>query len=427
MAWASTSTVILGCISFAVWWVFAVFPKVPLFPIGRTAGSLLGAALMVVFRVLSPNQAFASIDLSILALLFGTMVVSVYLRKADLFKYLEHALSWRTLGGIDLLCRLSLVAALSSALVTNDTTCVVLTGFVLELCRDKSLNPKPFLLALACSANIGSATTPIGNPQNLVIAINSGIGFGRFLTGVLPAMVVGLVVNTLLLVTVYGRHLVQERSSSEDTAHVERDFVISSKDSFEGVYVQVRLDCISISHNGDLSNRGEFQEPGSVLQSSSGIERAHCESSGGARTGNAGDEIRRADSVGQSVPGSIELGTTDLTLEVAVHRSSLNSERVSENLNTAVSPDDLAKGPIERILTLICGREPAAKLWPMKPSWKKILWKTSIYLVTVGMLAAFLAGLNLAWTALAAAVAMMVLDFSDAGVLKRFLLAPLSL
>lgn len=64
MAWASTSKVILGCIAFAIWWLFAVFPAVPFLPIGRTAGSILGATLMVVFRVITPNHAFAAVDQS---------------------------------------------------------------------------------------------------------------------------------------------------------------------------------------------------------------------------------------------------------------------------------------------------------------------------------------------------------------------------
>jgi len=125
-AWASLLQFILGCFAFVVWWVLAVFPAVPFLPIGRTAGSILGATLTVVFQVISPNHAFAAVDLPILGLLFGTMVISVYLKRARLFEYLGRALSWKTRGGKDLLGRLCLLSALSSALFTNDTTCVAL-------------------------------------------------------------------------------------------------------------------------------------------------------------------------------------------------------------------------------------------------------------------------------------------------------------
>ena len=46
--------------------------------------------------------------------------------------------------------------------------------------------------------------------------------------------------------------------------------------------------------------------------------------------------------------------------------------------------------------------------------WKKILWKSCVYLVTIGMLIALLLGLNMSWTAITAALALMVLDFRDA-------------
>ncbi|THG09446.1 hypothetical protein TEA_007325 [Camellia sinensis var. sinensis] len=133
--------------------------------------SLLGAALMVTFKVLTPNQAFGAIDLLILGLLFGTMVVSVYLEQADMFKYLGKLLSWKSQGPKDLLCRICLVSAISSSMFTNDMTCVVLTEFVLKIAKQNNVKSHPFLLALASSANIGSAATPIGNPQNLLIAI----------------------------------------------------------------------------------------------------------------------------------------------------------------------------------------------------------------------------------------------------------------
>ena len=98
--------VILGSIAFPIFWILAVFPAVPFLPTGRTAGSLLGAMLMVLFQVISTDEAYDSIDLSILGLLFGTMVVSVYLKKADAFKYLGRLLSWNCLGAKDLLCRI---------------------------------------------------------------------------------------------------------------------------------------------------------------------------------------------------------------------------------------------------------------------------------------------------------------------------------
>jgi Na+/H+ antiporter NhaD/arsenite permease-like protein len=87
MALGPIKKVVLGSLAFAVFWILAVFPAVPFLPIGRTAGSILGAMLMVIFKVITPEQAYCAINLSVLGLLFGTMVVSIYLERADMFKY----------------------------------------------------------------------------------------------------------------------------------------------------------------------------------------------------------------------------------------------------------------------------------------------------------------------------------------------------
>jgi Na+/H+ antiporter NhaD/arsenite permease-like protein len=78
---------------------------------------------------------------------------------------------------------------------------------VLELAAERNLPAKPFLLALASSANIGSSATPIGNPQNLVIAFNSKIPFPKFLLGILPAMLAGMAVNMVMLLCMYWKDL----------------------------------------------------------------------------------------------------------------------------------------------------------------------------------------------------------------------------
>lgn len=85
---ASTPKAVLGCIAFAIFWLMAVFPSVRFLPIGRTAGAVMSAALMVAFQVLSPSEAFAAVNLPTVGLLFGTMIVSTFLERAGAFEYL---------------------------------------------------------------------------------------------------------------------------------------------------------------------------------------------------------------------------------------------------------------------------------------------------------------------------------------------------
>ncbi|KAM3682212.1 hypothetical protein ACJW31_12G056600 [Castanea mollissima] len=391
MALASSVKVVLGSIAFAIFWVLAVFPAVPFLPVGRTAGSLLGGMLMVIFQVITPDQAFAAIDLQILGLLFGTMVVSVYLERADMFKYLGKLLSWKSRGAKDLICRVCLISAISSAFFTNDTSCVVLTEFVLKIARQHNLPPHPFLLALASSANIGSAATPIGNPQNLVIAVQSKISFGKFLIGILPAMIMGVIVNALLLLCMYWKLLLIEKDE-EDVA-VE---VIAEEEVNSHRFSPATMSHFTSLNSQELNSRLEVM----AVQSSPSmsIPMGHVEN------------LRN-----RSIPSENEIqGVLSGSLESA--RISDASKEAANDVSSQVKEETT---PSKRISSMDRLRDVLSVLSSVGQDdltrrWKKMLWKSCVYLVTIGMLIALLVGLNMSWTAITAALVLVVLDFRDA-------------
>lgn len=382
MVMAPTVKVVLGSFAFAVFWVLAVFPAVPFLPIGRTAGSLLGAMLMVLFQVITPDQAYAAIDLPILGLLFGTMVVSVYLERADMFAYLGKLLSWKSKGPKDLLCRLSVISAISSALFTNDTTCVVLTEFVLKIARQHNLPPHPFLLALASSANIGSSATPIGNPQNLVIAVQSKITFGVFLIGLFPAMVVGVIVNTLVLLCMYWKLLSDPKDVEDASSEVVPDSDVVSH----------RFSPATMSHLTSLNS----EELKHTLESTSVRGSPII-------NGSAGDTLRNRTIASELV------NNKDFNGEIEP-----KDTRTAESLQTEEGTSLSSRVPSINGLANIDGVKPLAEKNGLKTKWRRILWKTCVYLITVGMLVGLLTGLNMSWTAVTAALALIVLDFKDA-------------
>ncbi|XP_010255318.1 PREDICTED: putative transporter arsB [Nelumbo nucifera] len=379
MAMATSVKVVLGSVAFFIFWVLAVFPAVPFLPIGRTAGSLLGAMLMVVFRVITPDQAYDAIDLPILGLLFGTMVVSTYLERADMFKYLGKLLSWKSQGAKDLLCRICLVSAISGALFTNDTSCVVLTEFVLKIARQKNLPPRPFLLALASSSNIGSSATPIGNPQNLVIAVQSSISFGQFLMGILPAMLVGVFVNIVILLCMYWRLLPVEDAATE---------LIAEED-----VTSHRFSPATMSHFSS-SNSQEWSF--TLLESTNIRSLPHlnvdigCVENIGHRVSSSENDIHRA----------ILEGGNEISQEW--NESSPRRPVRSRVTGGAMIEDVVSRQSVEEKESALSKRR--RRLW----------WKTCVYVVTSGMLIALLAGLNMSWTALTAALVLVVLDFKDA-------------
>eukprot|EP01134_Creolimax_fragrantissima_P004018 CFRG4018T1 len=205
---ANTETIVYGCLIFVLFWIVISFQIIPFLPVGRVTGSLITALLMVVFGVLSVDEAIEAIDVSTLMTLFGTMLISSFLRsRSRLFGHIGRWIGSEEDSGRVVLMRTCCVSAISATYLTNDTACISLTPLVLSICDDLKLAYQPMLIALATSANIASALTTIGNPQTIIVGILGDIDFLTFLKYMALPVVVGLAVNTLCLLAVYSQRL----------------------------------------------------------------------------------------------------------------------------------------------------------------------------------------------------------------------------
>ncbi len=96
-----------------------------------------------------------------------------------------------------------------SALLMNDTLAIIGTPVVLSLARKANTQPKILLLSLAFAVTIGSVMSPIGNPQNLLIAIHGNVTnpFVTFLKYLLLPTLLNLFLAYLLLRLFYRKQI----------------------------------------------------------------------------------------------------------------------------------------------------------------------------------------------------------------------------
>ncbi len=166
-----------------------ILGRLPGLAIDRTGLALLGALLLLAGGRVSLSEGWGSMDVPTLALLFGLMVVSAQFRLGGFYTAVTRRLASAPLSPEGLLALLIAVSALLSALLANDIVCLAMAPVLIEGCSRRGLDPKPFLLALACAANVGSAATLIGNPQNMLIGQALGLSFaGYLLDGGIPAL-----------------------------------------------------------------------------------------------------------------------------------------------------------------------------------------------------------------------------------------------
>jgi Na+/H+ antiporter NhaD/arsenite permease-like protein len=149
----------------------------------RPAGALVGAVAMVIVGGLPLDDALHAIDLHVLILLFGVLVIAAYLQEAKFFRLVAYVVLTRARSAHALLFALVLVAGGLSALLVNDTVCVVLTPLVVAVVAEAKLPALPYLLALASASNVGGVVSFSGNPQNMIVgaAAHGTIGFTQYL------------------------------------------------------------------------------------------------------------------------------------------------------------------------------------------------------------------------------------------------------
>jgi Na+/H+ antiporter NhaD/arsenite permease-like protein len=192
---------------FALTYALIAARRLRALPIGRPAGALLGAFLMVAVGALSPAASYAAIDGDTVLLLFAMMALVAYVERAGLFEWAAARAITRARTPVGLLIAVAALSGGLSALLVNDAVCVFLTPLVVMTCQKARLPLAPYLIATATSANLGSAATLVGNPQNMIIGGISDLSFATFSALAAPVAALALALNTGLLLLYYRRDL----------------------------------------------------------------------------------------------------------------------------------------------------------------------------------------------------------------------------
>jgi arsenical pump membrane protein len=135
--------------------------------------AVAGAVLLLVFRLISPQEGWSGVakGLDVYFFLTGMMLLAETAREERLFDWLAaHATQLARGSATRLFGLIYLVGILVTVFLSNDATAVVLTPAVAAAMRSAKVEkPLPYLLICAFIANAASFVLPISNPANLVI------------------------------------------------------------------------------------------------------------------------------------------------------------------------------------------------------------------------------------------------------------------
>lgn len=177
---------------------------------------LLGAVAMVLTGSIGVPQAYSAINLQVLVFLFSMFVMVKALDISGALEGFATRLLRHARSPSQVLYLSFFGFALLSTVLMNDTIALMGTPIMISLAKRLEMSVKPLLLTLAFAVTIGSAATPMGNPQNLLIGISSGLAepilqFGYYL---LVPVLVNLAATAVILRIWFRKEL---RSGSEPT------------------------------------------------------------------------------------------------------------------------------------------------------------------------------------------------------------------
>jgi di/tricarboxylate transporter len=161
--------------------------------------SLLGAIAMVVFGVLSPNEARTAVDLDVIVVIAAAFGLGAAITETGLAERLANGLvgGAEGLGSAAVVLAVSLATLALTEAITNNAAAVLMFPVAIAAAADVGADPRAFALVVALMAS-ASFLTPIGYQTNTMVWGPGGYRFGDYARLGAPLTILTLVVVAVL-------------------------------------------------------------------------------------------------------------------------------------------------------------------------------------------------------------------------------------
>lgn len=199
------STGFIATIIFALTYIGIIFTKLPRLNIDRPTAAFVGAVAMLCFGVVNLQEAVSFIDFNTIFLLLGMMIMISVLKADGFFDAAASEILLFATSRFKLLVYTVFITGIASAFLVNDAVVLIFTPIIISVCTGSGLNPLPYLMAEILASNAGSLMTMTGNPQNMLIGINSGMTYSEFMLHLLPISMLGMLIIVAVIRFVYRK------------------------------------------------------------------------------------------------------------------------------------------------------------------------------------------------------------------------------
>lgn len=151
----------------------------------QDALTLISFALTLLTSLIhQPN--FAHVDWKVIASLFALMLIVKGLEESGLLETISTSLLRRSTSTRMVLMVITLLSFFISMFLTNDVAILTFLPLLYSLAKKSDLNIVVGAVLITIAANLGSAATPLGNPQNLFLFSHFNLNLSQFLAIIMP-------------------------------------------------------------------------------------------------------------------------------------------------------------------------------------------------------------------------------------------------
>jgi Na+/H+ antiporter NhaD/arsenite permease-like protein len=209
---------------------------------------MLGGAIAVLLtgQITLPD-AIHAINVDVMVFLFGMFVVGEAMEESGYLSWVADRVFSLAKNPDQVVLGILFGMGILSAVLMNDTVAIIGTPLVLGLATKWKISPKLLLLSLAMAITTGSVMSPIGNPQNLLVAVNSGMAspFLTFAVWLLIPTLIGLVTAFIVLRLCYAREFSARSTRPDPDIACDDSLFFLTKCSLAIVFVLAAVNIVS--------------------------------------------------------------------------------------------------------------------------------------------------------------------------------------
>jgi di/tricarboxylate transporter len=179
------------------------YPSIPIIPMHYAA--MVGALALLWMKIITPREAYASIDWQVLLMLYGLLGLGMAMKETHTAEWLAREIVDLSRNlftpeqlPIALLWLIFILTICITEVLSNNATAVMLVPIVMTLAQEIGVSPRPFIMAVTVAASTAFAL-PMGYQTHMMVYGPGGYKFTDFLRLGLPLNLICWVVSCLLI------------------------------------------------------------------------------------------------------------------------------------------------------------------------------------------------------------------------------------